>query len=357
MARIDVTHTRAGFRRGLALATTTLSAAALAVALPLLTDTASGQGSTVTLDGQRAHVRELEAGLLQVDGDAVAAERAYGAADTRFRTLQRRIADNGRELTTARANFALAQRRLAERLVQIYSERPPSLVEVLVSTGSLTDAVDGYDMLKRVADQDEDLLTGFDRSRKRLAEIRVQLVSDRRGAEASRRVAAQRLDQMRALAAQRRTLLASARGALSRMEAEAAQRAALQARLDALRRAQAAAASAAQPDSSPETVQAATPSAGAPQTSAGGAASAPQTASAGVGSHLQQIAQCESGGNPRAVSPSGQYRGKYQFSVSTWRAVGGSGDPAAASEAEQDMRASILYQRAGAGQWPVCGAR
>lgn len=74
-----------------------------------------------------------------------------------------------------------------------------------------------------------------------------------------------------------------------------------------------------------------------------------------VPAHLQAIAACESGGNPRAVSANGMYRGKYQFSYATWAAVGGSGDPAAASEAEQDMRAALLYARAGAGQWPTCG--
>ncbi len=70
---------------------------------------------------------------------------------------------------------------------------------------------------------------------------------------------------------------------------------------------------------------------------------------------LQSIAQCESHGNPRAISPGGTYRGKYQFSYSTWASVGGSGDPAAASETEQDRRAAILYRTGGPGHWPVCG--
>ena len=69
---------------------------------------------------------------------------------------------------------------------------------------------------------------------------------------------------------------------------------------------------------------------------------------------LQAIANCESGGNPAAIGGGGLYRGKYQFSVDTWQAVGGSGDPAAAPEAEQDRRATILYAQAGPGQWPVC---
>ena len=71
--------------------------------------------------------------------------------------------------------------------------------------------------------------------------------------------------------------------------------------------------------------------------------------------HLAAIARCESGGDPRAVSAGGTYRGKYQFSFATWRTVGGTGDPASASETEQDRRAAMLYRRDGPGQWPVCG--
>lgn len=67
------------------------------------------------------------------------------------------------------------------------------------------------------------------------------------------------------------------------------------------------------------------------------------------------LARCESGGNPRAVSSTGKYRGLYQFSYATWNSVGGSGDPAAASSGEQTYRAKLLYNRSGAGQWPHCG--
>ena len=67
------------------------------------------------------------------------------------------------------------------------------------------------------------------------------------------------------------------------------------------------------------------------------------------------LANCESGGNPKAVDSSGTYYGLYQFSVSTWDSLGGSGLPSNASSAEQTTRAELLYQRSGAGQWPVCG--
>jgi resuscitation-promoting factor RpfB len=67
------------------------------------------------------------------------------------------------------------------------------------------------------------------------------------------------------------------------------------------------------------------------------------------------LARCESGGNPRAVSPNGMYRGLYQFSMGTWHGVGGAGDPIDASSAEQTYRAKILYNRSGRSPWPVCG--
>ena len=70
---------------------------------------------------------------------------------------------------------------------------------------------------------------------------------------------------------------------------------------------------------------------------------------------LEAIASCESGGDPTAISSDGSYRGKYQFSFETWAAVGGSGDPAVASEAEQDYRAALLYAQSGSSPWPVCG--
>jgi transglycosylase-like protein len=70
---------------------------------------------------------------------------------------------------------------------------------------------------------------------------------------------------------------------------------------------------------------------------------------------LESIAACESGGDPTAVSSDGTYRGKFQFDYGTWESVGGSGDPAAAPEDEQNYRAALLYSRSGSSPWPICG--
>lgn len=84
---------------------------------------------------------------------------------------------------------------------------------------------------------------------------------------------------------------------------------------------------------------------------AGDTAALPPSSADGL--NWAALAQCESSGNPRAVNPAGYY-GLYQFSLTTWRSVGGSGNPIDASPAEQLKRAKILYNKAGAGQWG-CG--
>ena len=85
-------------------------------------------------------------------------------------------------------------------------------------------------------------------------------------------------------------------------------------------------------------------------------AARPAATGGGTSATLARIARCESGGDPTAISSSGRYRGKYQFSRVTWRELGGSGDPAAAPESVQDAMAAKLLAQRGTSPWPVCGA-
>ena len=91
-----------------------------------------------------------------------------------------------------------------------------------------------------------------------------------------------------------------------------------------------------------------------PQTLAALGVSAGQARKQSSGSLLERIAECESGGDPTAISADGRYRGKYQFSRATWRAMGGTGDPAKAPESEQDSRAAALLAERGTTPWPNC---
>ena len=84
--------------------------------------------------------------------------------------------------------------------------------------------------------------------------------------------------------------------------------------------------------------------------SSGSPAPAPAAVSGDDAAIWAAIAQCESGGNPSINTGNGYY-GMYQFSLPTWRSVGGSGLPSDASVEEQTMRARMLQQRSGWGQW------
>jgi peptidoglycan hydrolase-like protein with peptidoglycan-binding domain len=89
--------------------------------------------------------------------------------------------------------------------------------------------------------------------------------------------------------------------------------------------------------------------------STGGGGTSTSSSGSSASAVLERIAQCESGGNPTTDTGNGYY-GKYQFSLATWHRMGGTGNPARASEAVQDQMAARLYAQAGSAPWPVCGA-
>jgi putative cell wall-binding protein len=68
------------------------------------------------------------------------------------------------------------------------------------------------------------------------------------------------------------------------------------------------------------------------------------------------LAQCESGGN-WSINTGNGYYGGIQFSLSSWRAVGGSGYPHQHSRLEQIYRGELLQARQGWGAWPSCSRK
>jgi hypothetical protein len=94
-----------------------------------------------------------------------------------------------------------------------------------------------------------------------------------------------------------------------------------------------------------------------PQTLAALGLSGGETAtdSAGQGGDpgLAAIRQCESSNNYATDTGNGFY-GAYQFTQESWELVGGTGNPAHASPAEQDRRAARLMELQGPSAWPNC---
>jgi hypothetical protein len=68
------------------------------------------------------------------------------------------------------------------------------------------------------------------------------------------------------------------------------------------------------------------------------------------------LAECESGGDWSINTGNGFYGG-LQFSLTSWRGVGGSGYPHHHTRAEQIHRAELLLDVQGWGAWPACSRR
>jgi hypothetical protein len=69
-----------------------------------------------------------------------------------------------------------------------------------------------------------------------------------------------------------------------------------------------------------------------------------------------ELALCESGQNWEIDTGNG-YFGGLQFSVSTWRYVGGLASPSASSRLEQIYRANLLWETQGWQPWPGCRSK
>jgi len=83
-----------------------------------------------------------------------------------------------------------------------------------------------------------------------------------------------------------------------------------------------------------------------------------------TGEELLRLRMCESTDNYRAVSPSGKYRGAYQFDQPTWDGVAERHfpwlvglDPVDAEPWWQDAMTRALWSERGRQPWPVCGKR
>jgi hypothetical protein len=64
-----------------------------------------------------------------------------------------------------------------------------------------------------------------------------------------------------------------------------------------------------------------------------------------------RLRTCESHDNYTIVSANGRYHGAYQFNLTTWHSVGGTGHPDQATPTEQDYRALYLYRMRGWQPW------
>jgi len=228
-----------------------------------------GAGTATTepaaIEAQRAEVARLQSQLDGINTEVEQAAEAYNGARYQLGLVENRLDENGRRSAQTQRDLESSRKLLAERLRQLYAHPAPSLVEVLISSGSVTAAADQADLLDRVGQADARVVSGLRHQKAELAELRAQLEKDR--ATAAEAVEARREQKARieGLLADRQRLLDGANAELKSLlraeEERRRQEAARQAELARQRQAaRAAAAASASATSSSEASSGASPS-------------------------------------------------------------------------------------------------
>jgi peptidoglycan DL-endopeptidase CwlO len=178
------------------------------------------------LDAKRAEAQDILAQVQQIDSDLSHVIEAYNLANVKLDRIEGDIKRNQRDLRVARANYRVAQSRLADRVVQLYtSNGDDSTVSVLLGAQSLDDLLERLETANRVSEQDtrtlHEVIAGRNAVKRRAAQLakarsaQAQIVASK---------AAQRADIERRLA-EREQMLASVRSEIQQIQAEERRRA------------------------------------------------------------------------------------------------------------------------------------
>ncbi len=240
-----------------------------------------------TIAEKRAEVARITAELQAIDHRVEDAAEEHNGARYRLSQARGRVTENRRAITRTTRDLRERREVLADRIRGIYTTQEPSLAQVLVTSGSLSAALDQVQLLERIGENDADLVGGLRQNRERLAGLRLRLVADRAAAGKEVAAAERQVKIVEGLLASRREVLDGAQGDLAQLlaaqEAQKRREAAAAAELARQRQAAAAAAPASSPSTNPPaaTPTPATPAAPAAEPTPAPPASAPLPSGSG----------------------------------------------------------------------------
>jgi cell wall-associated NlpC family hydrolase len=192
--------------------------------LGLVACLAAAGGATAepsSLAQKRAKAHEVMAQVQQIDAQLEHAVEAYNAANEKLDRIEADVARNKRHVVLAKANLGSAQKRLADRVVQLYtSGERSSTVAVLLGATSLDDLLDRIDTANRVSEQDSTTLEQVIAYRAEVKKRAAQLARARaEQAEVVSAKAAQR-NSIESQLRERQQMLAGIRSEIRRIQAE-----------------------------------------------------------------------------------------------------------------------------------------
>jgi peptidoglycan DL-endopeptidase CwlO len=205
-------------------ATIRLTRRILPAFLPLLAAVLATAGGAAAepsqLDQQQSRAQDVLAQIQEIDSRLGLAVEAYNEANVELDRIEGELARNKRHLVLARKNLGTAQRRLADRVVSMYtSGEQTSTVAVLLGATSLDELLDRIDTANRVSEQDAATLRQVIDYRTEVKRRGVQLT---RAQAAQARIVEQKAAQRASIQSQldeRESMLAGIRDEIRRIQA------------------------------------------------------------------------------------------------------------------------------------------
>jgi peptidoglycan DL-endopeptidase CwlO len=182
---------------------------------------AAGASADPDIQDKQAQAQAIIAELEELDMSLGAAAEAWNGANVELGRIDGELDTNARHLVTARKSLNVAQRRIAERLRNLYvNGEGDSTLEVLLGSRSLDDVIARLDAIERVSSQDTRILAEVKLFRREVETRRANL-KDARVRQAQ--IVAERAAQKRSIEgrlAERQQLLASVKDEIAQIQAE-----------------------------------------------------------------------------------------------------------------------------------------
>ncbi|CAN5323015.1 C40 family peptidase [soil metagenome] len=200
---------------------TAMAMGSLCAALLLVAGASADPG----VQAKRAQAQAIIAELEELDMSLGATIEAWNGANFELEGIDADLETNARHLVAARKSLNVAQRRIGERLRDLYvNGEGDSTLEVLLGSQSLDDIVARLDAIERVSSQDTRILAEVKGFRREVQTRRANLRDARvEQAEVVAERAAQR-QSIESRLAERERLLSSVKDEIAQLQAEEARR-------------------------------------------------------------------------------------------------------------------------------------
>jgi murein DD-endopeptidase MepM/ murein hydrolase activator NlpD len=168
------------------------------------------------VESASSEIRALAQRVNDISVELEPLERELELRRERLRRLNELFRLQTERLKLLRRQHAIALRRLGDRVDQLYRQEETDTLSLLLSATSFTDALDVFDYLRRIADEDERVASEVGAAKNRVREHREQTRTTRKRHRQETRVVAVRVGQVRAL----RDRLAASRSGLVASQAQ-----------------------------------------------------------------------------------------------------------------------------------------